>query len=201
MKIQKIAYTALSTMIVAMAANAGNDDLQIDDVLMKNTSGCMEGPTAEFGRYIGDWTIEDEGLAQDGSGWQAGNGARWLFTCVGDGIAVQDFWMPNGPLSEDGTRGPAPGVGTNLRIYDPATESWQIAWTATQAKGFTHIGAKKDENDNIVMHFIAPEQTPPRRITFFAPTETGWNWKMEMQIGGSDSWTEVYRIKAPPRGQ
>jgi hypothetical protein len=29
------------------------------------------------------------------------------------GIAVQDFWMPN-----------AGGFGTNLRTYNPDTESW-----------------------------------------------------------------------------
>ena len=32
-------------------------------------SACMEGPLAQFGRYIGDWKITDEGLEQDGSSW------------------------------------------------------------------------------------------------------------------------------------
>ena len=44
---------------------------------------CLDGPIAEFGRYVGDWKIEDESLARDGSGWQPGPGARWLFVCVG----------------------------------------------------------------------------------------------------------------------
>ena len=51
-------------------------------------------------------------FAQAGSGWGPGTGARWIFSCVGDGIAVQDFWMPN-----------AGGFGTNLRTYNPDTES------------------------------------------------------------------------------
>ena len=50
-----------------------------------NDEACMEGPLAQFGRYIGDWNIEDSSLAQDGSGWQDGQGARWIFSCLGNG--------------------------------------------------------------------------------------------------------------------
>lgn len=164
------------------------------DVLMDKQNGCMTGPVAQFGRYIGDWDIVDEGLQQDGTTWLPGNGARWNFTCVGDGIAVQDFWMPNGAEG-----GPAPGVGTNLRIYDPETEQWQIAWTATRSPGYAHIRAKQNEDGDIVMHWVTPEQNPPRRITFFTPTDEGWNWVMEMSFDEGESWTPVYKIKATPR--
>lgn len=30
---------------------------------------CISGPMAQFGRYIGDWKIEDERLKQDDGGW------------------------------------------------------------------------------------------------------------------------------------
>jgi hypothetical protein len=167
------------------------DDLTISDVLMSEVQGCKIEGKNEFGRYIGDWLIEDEGLQQDGKTWKAGNGARWLFTCVGNGIAVQDFWMPNG---KDG--GPAPGVGTNLRIYDAEQKHWDITWTATQTQNHSHIRAKRDENDNIIMHYVSPKQRPLRRITFFPPTKKGWNWKMEISSDDGVNWLEVYRIKA-----
>lgn len=185
------AVTATALLAASLAASA--NDLTIEDVAMAKTEGCMEGPVAQFGRYIGDWTIEDEGLQQDGT-WAAGNGARWLFTCFGNGVAVQDFWMPNGA---DG--GPPPGVGTNLRIYDPASESWKITWTATRAPGQTLIRANQDEDGNIRMFWVSPEVTPRRRITFFTPDENGWNWVMEIDRAGDDTWTPVYKIKATPR--
>ncbi|MFC4348085.1 hypothetical protein ACFO5Q_09540 [Kordiimonas lipolytica] len=164
-------------------------------VLMDETGGCMEGPVAQFGRYIGDWDIEDQTLSQDdGETWLPGNGARWNFTCVGNGIAVQDFWMPNGKAG-----GPAPGVGTNLRIYDATSGQWEIAWTATRSPGFAHIQAKMDEGGNIIMHWASPVQDPPRRITFYPPTDEGWDWLMEMSFDGGESWTGVYKIKATPR--
>ncbi len=188
--IKSIAIASL--MAVSLSATA--DEGPLDSVLMKKTSGCMTGPMEQFGRYVGDWDIADQGLQKDGVTWKPGNGARWNFTCVGDGIAVQDFWMPNGPEGS-----PPPGVGTNLRIYDPKAEQWEIAWTATNAPGFTHIRAKQDENGNINMHWVTPEQTPPRRITFFTPTSEGWDWTMEMSFDGGENWTEVYKIKATPR--
>lgn len=181
---------ALSVFTLSAQADSG-----LDSVLMDKTEGCMTGPVAQFGRYIGDWDIADASLSrEDGTSWVPGSGARWNFTCVGDGIAVQDFWMPNGP---DGN--PAGRVGTNLRIYDPVSEQWEIAWTATNAPGFMHIQASEDASGNIVMHIVRPEQDPPRRIIFFKPDENGWDWIMEISNDGGESWTGVYKIRATRR--
>jgi len=185
----------VSAVAVSFSLSAQADEPALDSVLMDGKGGCMAGPVEQFGRYVGDWDIADEGLQQDGVTWKPGNGARWNFTCVGDGIAVQDFWMPNGA---DGS--PPPGVGTNLRIYDPKAEQWEIVWTATNVPGMTHIRAKQNTEGSIVMHFVSPEQNPPRRITFFTPTDEGWNWVMEMSRDGGETWFPVYKIKATPRG-
>ncbi len=181
--------------VAALSVSAQEDDNPLAGVLMNETAGCMTGPMKQFGRYIGDWNIADQRLSQDGTTWSPGNGARWNFTCVGNGIAVQDFWMPNGPEG-----GPPPGVGTNLRIYDATKESWDIAWTATNSPGFGQITAKQNESGNILMHWVTPEQNPPRRITFFPPTAEGWDWVLEMSFDAGETWRVVYKIKATPRG-
>ena len=148
-------------------------------------AACMQGPLAEFGRYIGNWDIEDSSLSPDGKEWTKGAGARWNFVCIGNGTAVQDFWLPaNG------------NVGTNLRTYNTDTASWDIAWTTTGMSGFAHIQAKKDTQDNIVMHYKSPIPDPLRRITFFPPDNDGWSWKMEFSNDGGTNWMEVYRIRA-----
>jgi len=180
MQISRIFAIAL---ILAAAPLAGADE---SDFLFDAPDGCMEGPLEQFGRYIGDWKIEDESLAQDGSAWGPGAGARWIFSCLGDGTAIQDFWVPNG--------GP---VGTNLRSWNTTTESWDIAWTIKGIPhGFTHIQASEDESGNIVMSYKSPVPSPNRRITFFPPDENGWNWKMEFSNDDGETWFEVYRIKA-----
>lgn len=101
----------LATLLFAVSASAQEESIPIGE-----KSACMEGRLAEFGQYIGDWDIEDSQLSQDGQEWTAGAGARWNFVCLGDGTAIQGFWMPN-----DGP------VGTNLRTWNPTTESWDIA--------------------------------------------------------------------------
>jgi len=150
--------------------------------------GCMQGPLAEFGRYIGNWDIETSSFSKEDKDWKPGAGARWNFVCLGNGTAIQDFWLPVGG-----------SVGTNLRTYNSDTESWDIAWTVTGMKGFAHIQAKKDGNDNIVMHYKSPIPDPLRRITFFPPDANGWNWKLEISQDEGENWIEVYRIKASRR--
>jgi hypothetical protein len=153
-------------------------------------AGCREGPLAQFGQYLGDWRIDDSGLSQETGEWEPGKGARWIFSCLGDGTAIQDFWMPAGG-----------GVGTNLRTYNSETESWDIAWAVKGTPGFAHIVAEQNESGEIVMRYKSPLPSPPRRITFYPVDEEGWNWKLEFSFDGGDTWTEVYRIKATPYDQ
>lgn len=191
---KKYALIATTTVLAACAPNTTTslppvESSSLSSVLMDKNEGCMTAPSKQFGKYIGDWDIQDWSLSRDdGKTWVEGKGARWNFTCVGDGIAIQDFWMPNGG-----------GAGTNLRIYNPETESWDIVWTARALKGTTKINAKESENGDIVMSYVSPEQTPPRRIIFHPPTKAGWDWSMQMDMSGDKNWTTVYKIKATPR--
>ncbi|MDX1507414.1 MAG: hypothetical protein R3358_03975 [Woeseiaceae bacterium] len=173
---------SIITLVLALAVPfvaVADDDAQAD--------ACMEGPLAQFGRYVGDWKITDESLAQDGSGWQPGNGARWVFKCIGDGVAIQDFWHPNGG-----------GYGTNLRTYNPDTGKWEIVWAAGRQNGLMHISAELQEDGSVLMDVLKPEQPQPRRITFMPPDENGWDWAMEWSFDGGETWTAVYRIRATP---
>lgn len=151
----------------------------------KNT--CMDGPIAKFGRCVGDWQITDEVLAKDGSAWGPGTGARWIFSCVGPDLAIQDYWIPN-----------AGGFGTNLRTFNPDTGGWEIVWTASKLNGLMHISARVGDDGSIVMNIDKPVQDPPRRIIFFAPDESGWNLVQQWSFDGGANWTDVYRIRATP---
>jgi len=157
------------------------------ETIFGDREGCMQGPMAQFGRYIGDWKIEDEQLQQDGSTWQTAPGARWIFECVGDGVAIQDYWMPNNG-----------GFGTNLRTYNADSGRWEIVWAARRLQGLMHIAATQDEGGNIVMDILVPEPPQPRRIIFHAPRPDGWDWVQQWSFDGGNTWTDVYRIKATP---
>jgi hypothetical protein len=168
--------------LVALPAARSNDQLPFG-----KDATCMEGPLAQFGRYIGDWRIEDSQLAQDGSGWSEGNGARWIFTCLGNGTAIQDFWLP------------ATGnTGTNVRRYNKETGKWEISWIADALPGLTVIEAEQDTSGNVVMKYVSPIPDPLRRITFFPPNDTGWDWVLEFSNDGGKTWFPVYKIHATP---
>jgi hypothetical protein len=179
---RRITSTMLTALLFAGIAQAGDTP-----ALHTDKSACMEGGISQFGRYIGDWKIEDESFARDGSGWEPGTGARWIFSCVGPGVAVQDYWMPT-----------AGGFGTNLRTYNPDTQSWEIVWTAGKLNGLSHISAHENEAGDIVMNIDKPVPDQPRRIIFFAPDDKGWNWVQQWSFDGGETWTDVYRIRATP---
>jgi hypothetical protein len=178
----RVIVLSLALLNFGSTVHAGTPAVPVDD-----KAACMEGPLEQFGRYIGNWDIEDSQLGDDGETWTKGDGAKWNFVCLGNGTAIQDFWLP-----------PDGNVGTNLRTWNPQIETWDIAWTITPMPGFAHIQAKEDEHGNIVMHYVSPLPDPLRRITFFPPDEHGWNWKLEFSQDGGESWFEVYRIKATP---
>ncbi|MEM7451600.1 MAG: hypothetical protein AAF350_09190 [Pseudomonadota bacterium] len=150
-------------------------------------NACLEGDMAQFGRYVGDWKIADESFARDGSGWIEGKGARWIFKCIGDGTAIQDFWMPNGG-----------GWGTNLRTYNPDTKTWEIVWAAAGQKGLQHITARQADDGRMIMDIVKPVPDPPRRIVFYPPDEEGWTWAQQWTFDDGESWFDVYHIIATP---
>ena len=174
-------------IVIVLVAIFASSHASESGIPTDNPDACMLGPLAQFGQYIGNWNIEDSQLSKDGSEWTPGAGARWDFVCIGDGTAVQDFWMPEG--------GP---VGTNLRVYNADTESWDVAWAITPVPGISRINAKQDEHGNIVMQYVAPIPSPLRRITFFPADASGWKWQLEFSTDDGATWFEVYRISATP---
>lgn len=167
----------------------------LTDLLLDHKAACLNGPVRQFGRYVGDWTITEQVAYGDGKTWRPGNGARWKFTCVGGGKAVQDYWIPNG---DDGNPH-LTGFGSNFRIYNPQNNSWDITWAGPAIPSFTHMRAREDTDGNMVLNWISPEQDPMRRVTFFAPDPTGWDWLLEISYDGGNTWTPVYKIRATPR--
>jgi len=167
----------------------------LEDLLLDHPSACLNGPVAQFGRYVGDWDIAEQTISQDGKTWTKGNGARWKFACIGGGKAVQDYWIPKHPNGDAFLA----GFGSNFRVYDPGNKTWDTVWAGPGGPSFTHISGKQNAEGNIVMQWVSPVQDPPRRITFFTPTTEGWDWLLEMSYDAGKTWQSVYKIKATPR--
>lgn len=138
-------------------------------------------------RLLGGWNISDSSLNSQGK-WQKGQGATWHFYPILNGHAIQDDWISpalNKPEPENGRQ-----YGTNIRIFNPKKNQWEMAWASVkgqQVNTFTAVETK----DKIIMSGFYNEKNT--RITFFDIRKNNFSWKLEYQQ--DDGWLEVYRIK------
>ncbi len=140
-------------------------------------------------QLIGHWRISDTFLTADGK-WQAGAGASWHFYPILNGHAIQDDWI-SPPLDA-----PEPATerqyGTNLRIYNPAKEQWEMAWTSNQGPQITMFTAKESSSELIMSGFYAGAES---EITFYDIQPNQFSWKLSQQQSDGQ-WQEIYRIEA-----
>jgi hypothetical protein len=147
---------------------------------------------AQYGQFVGTWTCQTFRRARDGS-WEA-NGWQntWTWYWVLNGHAIQDVWEtpPEAPQGAN--------LGTNLRIYDPETRSWRMAWTTTLTRSFDFFEARL-EDENIVMTGEIPNRgsrpAHTARITFHDDAADSFSWRYEASLQGTDGpWSEQARL-------
>lgn len=154
----------------------------------------------QFGRLVGVWRVEQEIRMRDGS-WRKEPAGVWVWKYAVGGFGVQDLWYQNaerlpsyiGNLGHD-------YLLTALRVYDPASKSWKVAWISNSGGGeggavFGEFEAK-EESGEIVMRGPANEKVGPQRIVFHNFTDNGFNWKSEYSRDGGKTWLEVMRLTA-----
>jgi hypothetical protein len=170
---------------VAVAESAANEVPINIQVMSKNAPP----QTIHYGRLVGKWEIKDSSLGKD-SKWQAGPGANWNFYWILGGSAIQDDWISPGYK----TPAPAKGrqYGTNIRIFNPKTDQWEMAWAANTGKKIDTFKATSDEK-SMIMNGVYYDQ--PTRITFYDISDSRFSWKMEKQDAKSKHWQAVYKIE------
>jgi len=146
--------------------------------------------TNQFATLLGAWDIKDYSLDKNGK-WQQGVGADWNWYTILDGHAIQDDWIqpPVSVKVDNGKR----QYGTNIRIYNPKKQQWEMAWASNGGKKIDTFVATK-QGDNIVMTGLFNGFNS--RITFFNMKINSFDWKLEYQSKiDATIWNEVYRIK------
>ncbi len=141
---------------------------------------------AQYGQFVGTWTCVPTSRQEDGS-QKAGKGRpTWVWHYVLNGKAVQDVWIPDPEHSP-----PSATMGTNLRVYDPERDQWEMVWVTETLGRFQTFTAKMREGE-IVMHGDVPEGPFPAhlaRITFHNISSDHFDWKYEASApGDGQSW-------------
>ena len=172
---------SLSSCVVAKQHNSTINPLAVEQ-------------TKQFAPLLGEWTITDSSLDKEGN-WQAGAGADWNWYTILDGHAIQDDWIQPS-LSKDIDNSKRQ-FGTNIRIYNPKKNQWEMAWASNGGKKIDTFTAVGSEGKIIMTGFYSGANT---RITFYNMQANSFDWKMEFQSNTDASlWKEVYRIHGERR--
>ncbi len=169
----------ISLLLLSSFAAMATDQPSQKQVTMDNTL---------LKKMLGNWHIEDWSLGQDGQ-WQAGPGADWNWYLILDGKAIQDDWIS--PALGTPTANATRQFGTNIRIYNPKEQRWEMAWMSSNGKKLDTFFATETESQVVMKGFYAGAES---KITFFNITKLSFDWKLEQQQK-DDSWLEIYRIK------
>ena len=112
-------------------------------------------------RLLGRWAITDSALDKQGQ-WQKGPGTSWHFYPILNGYAVQDDWI-SPPLNVPEPMG-GRQFGTNIRIFNPSEQRWEMAWASSKGqKVDTFTATEKDGQIIMTGQFNGKSS----RITFF----------------------------------
>lgn len=125
-----------------------------------------------FGRLVGSWRIDyiDNNEPCEIKG-------EWHFSWVLEGMAIQDVIIL-----------PGYEYGTSLRIYNPNTHAWDVAYGFTEK--IIRLEAKKQE-DMIVLTFIDDAR---RKWVFTKIEEDRFHWK-NVTLKDDGTWhinAEIY---------
>ena len=126
-----------------------------------------------FGKLIGSWKID----YVDNSNSRVIKG-EWHFSWVLEGMAIQDVIV-------------LPGFeyGTTLRMYNPATRTWEIAYGYTGR--IMRFEARKQE-DRIVLSSLEDEH---RKWVFAEIAENHFHWQ-DIMVQQDGEWQVNYDLYA-----
>lgn len=165
---------------------------------LHTTGPNPDAPAAvnQFGQLVGHWSCGGANRAPDGSWTPNATPAHWDWYWILDGFGVQDVWQP-------GTTAPGSPlrVGTNVRVYDPKTQQWNIVWTTAAQAVWENITARW-QDDRMVMHMdrakgrVFPAHAA--RITFYNIGDTHFDWTYEFAPSGTavdaKGWTLTSKL-------
>lgn len=129
-----------------------------------------------WGKLIGEWNFE----------WVDHNQSRtvrgeWIFSRVLEGRAIQDVFICPSRATRETDPQPDGEYGTTLRIYNPKTRRWDVAYGCTGC--ITRLEAAK-EGEKIVLTEIFKKE---RRWVFSEIENDSFHWQ-DMHVQEDGAW-------------
>jgi hypothetical protein len=146
-----------------------------------------------LGRLIGLWDVSMVSRNRDGSWPDETLHRLWRWYPILNGQAIQDDWIRLDPAT-DGSSHPSVRVtGTNIRIFNPETGEWSMAWIDTLSRKLATFTATNVE-DTVVMTG-RNNQGRLVRITFSNITAEAFEWTQDWTSDDGETWFPVARMQ------
>lgn len=119
-----------------------------------------------FGALVGEWDFE----------WIDRNRSRkvlgeWLFSWALEGGAIQDLFICPSRATREADPQPDAEYGTTIRIYNPKTKKWDIAYGCT---GYIKRLEARREGDRVVLTNIV---NPEEKWVFSEIRDASFHWQ------------------------
>ncbi len=140
----------------------------------------------QFGQFAGRWECGMSERRADGSWKVRSSRIIWTWFYTLSGLAVQDLWTPVGSAADKNV------TATNLRMFDAASNSWNIAWTNTEQASF-ELWSGTQQGDELVVTSVRERR--PVKIRFFniLPQQFQWSYEAANSLS-SDEFTPVLQM-------
>lgn len=139
-----------------------------------------------FGKLIGSWTFDytDYNTSRIVKG-------EWHFSWVLEGMAVQDvIILPSRDTKDENTH-PDDEYGTTLRVYNPNTHAWDIAYCYTGK--IMRLEARK-QDDMIILTNIDDEK---KKWVFIKIEDNNFHWQ-NVTVKDDGEWhinVDLYAVR------
>jgi hypothetical protein len=146
--------------------------------------------TAHLAQLVGLWEASLVQRNRDGSWQDQATRYLWRWYFILDGHALQDDWIS---IEEGEHR----VIGTNIRIYDPDTAQWHMAWIDSVNRRLATFNAVHD-GDSVVMSGHNAQGRLVRN-TFSAITVDSFEWTQEWTFDEGETWFTVVKTSCRRR--
>jgi hypothetical protein len=145
-----------------------------------------------FGQFIGTWDMDIRFYDEKGKQVFKGPG-EWMFSWVLDGRAVQDVLTYASTTEPNRTAVGERRIGTTLRYYDPALDSWRMVWLGATSGTFLILNAKAVGSTIAIAGRDMDGSYLRWKFTDLSPDEFHWtgmtsrdrkHWRMEQEMYG-----------------
>jgi hypothetical protein len=136
-----------------------------------------------FGRFVGAWAVDNTYFTASGPNRHE---AEWRFGWTLDGRAVQDVLFYPPASKANGTRAYSEGIGTTVRLFEPATADWTVIFfSATRGNVVTLRGRPDGDDIEIVGENRRGDSL---RWRFSEITDDSFHWHGFIRARNGDEW-------------